>query len=124
MPGSAECSLEDIAKRPQVRLRDLKSYDDLADVPDDVLFQVELSLKYDGYIARQNREIDRYHQMEDQKMPTGFDYSRMKGLSNEARAKLEKVRPVSIGQAGRIDGVTPADISVLLVALSNRHRAE
>ncbi len=123
--GSAEVSekvtLENILKRPEINFPHLCDVAGLEGFDMAVGFQVGLNLKYDGYIARQNRDINRYQQLEDSLIPSDFDYSLVKSLSTEGRTKLEKVRPHSVGQAGRISGLTPADISLLLIALSN-HR--
>jgi tRNA uridine 5-carboxymethylaminomethyl modification enzyme len=79
--------------------------------------QVEIEVKYDGYIQRQLREIERFRHLEETKIPENFDYDAVHGLSNELRGKLLEIRPASLGQASRIDGMTPAAISVLMVAL-------
>ncbi|MCF8025135.1 MAG: tRNA uridine-5-carboxymethylaminomethyl(34) synthesis enzyme MnmG [Desulfobacteraceae bacterium] len=82
-----------------------------------VLRQVEIAVKYDGYIRKQLKEIEKFREMEDTRIPEDFDFASVHGLSNEIREKLCTVRPVSLGQASRIDGMTPAALSVLLVAL-------
>ena len=79
--------------------------------------QVEIEIKYEGYIARQQREIDKFRNLERMSLPADFDFTRVHGLSNELKEKLSAVRPASLGQAARIDGMTPAGISVLMVAL-------
>lgn len=112
--------LSDVARRPEVGFRGIQELGFFPDVNGDVAFQVDLALKYEGYIARQNREIERYSQMEKRRIPDAFDYDAVQGLSTEGRTKLKAFRPVSIGQAGRIAGITPADISVLLFALSRK----
>ncbi|MBN1516032.1 tRNA uridine-5-carboxymethylaminomethyl(34) synthesis enzyme MnmG [Candidatus Sumerlaeota bacterium] len=83
--------------------------------------QIEIQIRYAGYIARQQAEIDRHAALESQPIPDWIDYAEVRGLTNEAREKLNAVRPVSIGQAGRIPGVNPADISVLLIFLKRRN---
>ena len=88
------------------------------DVTPDVFEQIEIQMKYHGYIERQLLEIERHSRQAETKIPTNFDYDSIKSLSNEVRQKLQKHRPVTIGQALRISGVTPAAISVLLVYLS------
>jgi tRNA uridine 5-carboxymethylaminomethyl modification enzyme len=79
--------------------------------------QVEIEIKYEGYIERQKKEIEKFKELENVRIPDGFDYAAVHGLSNELKEKLADVRPVSLGQAARIDGMTPAAISVLMVAL-------
>lgn len=120
-----------LLKRPAVRLEGLLSKDSLARDPlfssiletDDVrlkketLEQIEIELKYEGYIQRQWEQIEKFDRYEDQKIPVDFNYSKLKALSTEGREKLGKVKPESIGQASRISGVTPSDISVLMVSL-------
>ena len=87
------------------------------EVPAAVARQVEIEIKYEGYIERQLREIDRFKDLENMRLPEDFDFTGVHGLSNELKEKLSSVRPVSLGQASRIDGMTPAAISVLMVAL-------
>ena len=84
--------------------------------------QVDISLKYDGYIQRQKRQVEQFKKMENKKIPEDMDYDAVNSLRIEAVQKLKEYRPVSIGQASRISGVSPADISVLLVYLSGNHR--
>ncbi len=85
-----------------------------------VIRQVEIEIKYEGYIAKQLKEIDKFKALEDAKIPEGFDFLTVHGLSNELKEKLGALRPVSLGQAARLDGMTPAAISVLMVALKTR----
>ncbi|MFP3999436.1 MAG: tRNA uridine-5-carboxymethylaminomethyl(34) synthesis enzyme MnmG [Desulfobacterales bacterium] len=87
-----------------------------------VMRQVEIAVKYEGYIRKQLKEIEKFREMEDTRIPEDFDFSAVHGLSNEIREKLDAVRPVSLGQASRIDGMTPAAISVLMVALKAHGR--
>ena len=81
--------------------------------------QVEIEVKYEGYIERQQREIEKFKNLERMRIPEGFDYATVHGLSNELKEKLSAVRPVSLGQASRIDGITPAALSVLMIALKS-----
>jgi tRNA uridine 5-carboxymethylaminomethyl modification enzyme len=83
----------------------------------EVLEQIEIEMKYEGYIARQQEQVERFEKLESQAIPADFEYARVKSLSVEGREKLMKVRPASIGQASRISGVTPSDVSVLMVYL-------
>ena len=87
------------------------------ELPKDVIEQVEIEIKYEGYIERQLRQVEQYKKMEKKKIPDDLDYDLVPSLRIEARQKLKSFRPVSVGQASRISGVSPADISVLLVFL-------
>ena len=82
--------------------------------------QAEIRLKYDGYIKRQLKQVEEFTRMEERALPPDIDYGKVTGLRIEAREKLEKIRPVSFGQASRISGVSPADISVLMVYMESR----
>ena len=86
-------------------------------MPADVIEQVGIEIKYHGYIERQMSQVEAFKKLEKKRIPDNMDYNNIKGLRLEARQKLERFRPVSIGQASRISGVSPADISVLLVYL-------
>ncbi|NMB82273.1 MAG: tRNA uridine-5-carboxymethylaminomethyl(34) synthesis enzyme MnmG [Ignavibacteria bacterium] len=119
-------TIEKILKRPEVSLRDLlensrNGNTDLEEVlkNNQVLEQVEIEIKYSGYIQRQTDLIDKMNKLEDLLIPLNFNYSNLKSISTEGREKLIKVKPRSIGQASRISGVTPSDISVLLVYLKS-----
>ena len=90
------------------------------ELPEDVCEQVEINIKYDGYIRRQMKQVEQFKKLEQKKLPEDIDYEDVGSLRIEARQKLEAYRPVSIGQASRISGVSPADISVLLVYLESR----
>lgn len=105
----------DLLKRPEVRYDSLEIAD--RSLCEAVRQQVEIQLKYEGYIARDVEQIDRFKQLETKRIPPAFDYGAIKALRTESRQKLEKYRPDSIGQASRISGVTPADIAILLVWL-------
>jgi tRNA uridine 5-carboxymethylaminomethyl modification enzyme len=111
--------LSEVLKRPEIdyaRLSEL--YPPESPAPADIMAQAEILIKYEGYIRRQASDIARTRKYEDKRIPEGFDYEAVKGFSNEVREKLMRVRPISIGQAGRIPGVTPAAVDLLLVALS------
>ena len=82
--------------------------------------QINIEIKYEGYIERQQKQVDNFRRVEGRKLPEELDYTDIKGLRLEAQQKLNKFRPLSIGQASRISGVTPADISVLLVYLTQK----
>jgi len=108
-------------KRPEVTYEALAVLDrDRPELPKDVYEQVEISIKYEGYINRQIAQAEKFKRMENKKIPGSIDYMSISGLRIEARQKLEKIRPLSIGQASRISGVSPADIAVLVVYLTNR----
>ena len=119
MPLTREASLADLVKRPEVNYNDLIAIDGLAPETKNSQAheQVEIQIKYAGYIARQQDEIDKQLRHENTLLPSDFDYSEVSGLSNEVVAKLTDVRPATIGQASRISGITPAAISLLLVYL-------
>ena len=115
------CSLADLLRRPQISYEDLAIVDpDRASLPPRVVATVEVSIKYAGYIKRQIAEVERQAKLEQKKLPQDLDYSTVKGLRLEAASKLNKIKPTSIGQASRISGVNPADISVLLIYLGIR----
>ncbi len=115
-------SFEQILKMPEMHLRDLAPLESrLGRIQDEsVLRHAELDTKYEGYIKRQARQVRRFHHMESMKVEPDFDYDRVIGLSAEAREKLERVRPLSLGQASRISGIRQSDISLLTLYLSKR----
>ncbi|NNG68190.1 tRNA uridine-5-carboxymethylaminomethyl(34) synthesis enzyme MnmG [Caldanaerobacter subterraneus] len=108
-----------LLKRPEVDYKSTKFLD--PDRPDDILDsvaeQIDINIKYEGYILKQLRQVEQFKAMENKKIPEDIDYYQISGLSNEAKEKLSKIRPTSVGQASRISGVSPADISVLLIYL-------
>ena len=111
-------SLAELMCRPELSYEILSEIDpERKPLPDDVIEQVEIELKYEGYIERQLRQVEQYKKMEKKKIPENLDYDLVPSLRIEARQKLKSFRPVSVGQASRISGVSPADISVLLVYL-------
>jgi tRNA uridine 5-carboxymethylaminomethyl modification enzyme len=114
-------SYRDVLKRPDVTISQLvEKCDDLAKLSSEVTEQLQIATKYEGYIKRQVDQVAKYNKIESIKIPAEFDYAAVSSLSAEVREKLEKVRPVSLGQAGRIPGVTPAAISILSVMLRSR----
>ncbi|MEE2002686.1 tRNA uridine-5-carboxymethylaminomethyl(34) synthesis enzyme MnmG [Alkalimonas sp. MEB108] len=121
-PLSREASLEELIRRPEVNYRDLVAIEGLATGSIDPLAaeQVEIQIKYQGYIERQQDEIDKQKRHEQTRLPAQFDYSQVKGLSNEVVAKLNQTQPETVGQATRISGITPAAISLLLVYLKKQ----
>ncbi len=113
-------SLAEMMKRPELDYEILKELDpERPELPADVVEQVCIQIKYEGYIAKQEKQIESFKRLENKKLSPNFDYSTIKGLRKEAIQKLNKIKPASIGQAGRISGVSPADIAVLLVALKS-----
>jgi tRNA uridine 5-carboxymethylaminomethyl modification enzyme len=124
---SREGTALDLLRRPELdhaRLAALPVFAPESPVAEDVAEQVEIEAKYAGYLQRQREEIARQLRHEGMPIPDGFDYARVRGLSAEARQKLERVRPQTVGQAQRIPGVTPAAISLLLVHLSRQRRTD
>ncbi|HWD92281.1 MAG TPA: tRNA uridine-5-carboxymethylaminomethyl(34) synthesis enzyme MnmG [Verrucomicrobiae bacterium] len=107
--------LEQLLKRPEIRYRDLPGHN--PDLPPEVVQQVEIAIKYAGYIDRQQSDIEKSKSLETKQIPASFDYSTVPSLRNEARQKLTRIRPATLGQASRISGVSPADISILTVWL-------
>lgn len=110
--------LDELLKRPEFNYENLEEIDEFRpDLPPLVQEQVEIQIKYEGYIKRQLQQVEQFKKLEKKILPQNFDYSQIKGLRLEAQQKLNKIRPMSIGHASRISGVSPADISVLLVYL-------
>lgn len=123
-PVTTGIKLCDLLRRPQITYQDLTEIDTTRpELPKAVLESVEIELKYEGYIRRQNADIEEMRRVEGKKLPRDMDYSKIAGLRLEAIEKLNRVRPENVGQAGRISGVSPADISVLLIWLSARGKA-
>ena len=112
-------TLEELLKRPEICYNDLKEIDtNQPELPEAVTQQVEISIKYEGYIKRQLQQVEQFKKLEKKKLSLDFDYSQVPNLRKEAIQKLNEYQPASIGQASRISGVSPADISVLLVYLN------
>ncbi|MGH8050573.1 MAG: tRNA uridine-5-carboxymethylaminomethyl(34) synthesis enzyme MnmG [Arenimonas sp.] len=124
VPITRECNVLDLIKRPEITYASLMSVADLGPGVSDgkVAEQIEISVKYSGYLDRQREDIERQRRHEDTAIPVDFDYQTISGLGNELESKLMKVRPETVGQAQRIPGMTPAAISLLLVTLSKRRR--
>ena len=123
--GTAEVAnsvrLGDLVRRPQITYADIAPFDlQRPNLPPAVTDEVEIQLKYAGYLARQEKQVAEFQKEESRLLPEGLDYQDIPGLRLEAREKLQAIRPVSIGQAGRISGVSPADIAVLLIYLEQR----
>lgn len=117
-PLNSGTTLAELIRRPELSYKKLEDIDEnRPDLPEDVEEQVEINIKYDGYIRRQMRQVEQFRKMENKKIPEDIDYDTIKSLRIEAKQKLTQIRPSSIGQASRISGVSPADISVLLIYL-------
>ena len=117
-PVTSGVSLADLIRRPQLDYKMLAAFDtNRLELPKAVWYQAEISLKYEGYIKRQLKQVEEFSRMEERKLPEDINYDEVTGLRLEAREKLKKIKPHSFGQASRISGVSPADISVLMVWL-------
>lgn len=114
-----ENTLLDLLKRPNIAFTDIAKVSD-STVSDEVGEQIEIAVKYAGYIDRQNDEIEQMKRLENTALPLDFDYASVSGLSNEIVQKLSQVRPATLGQAGRISGVTPAAITLLAMTVKKR----
>lgn len=124
-PLNSGISLAELIRRPELTYQVLATIDEARpefpkDLSEEVSEQVNISIKYDGYIKRQKKQVEQFKKLENKKIPENIDYDQVKSLRIEAVQKLKEFRPVSIGQASRISGVSPADISVLLVYLGGR----
>ncbi len=120
-PVSSSARLADLLRRPQVTYADLAPFDPSRPaLPADVTAEVEIQLKYAGYLARQEKQVAQFKAEESKALPADLDYASIAGLRLEARQKLAQIKPLSIGQAGRISGVSPADIAVLLIWLEQQ----
>lgn len=120
-PVANSARLADLLRRPEIRYSDLLPFDpENPGLPQAVTEEVEIQVKYAGYLLRQERQVEEFKKEESRLLPPDMDYSSIKGLRLEAQQKLDAIRPLSIGQAGRISGVSPADIAVLLIYLEQR----
>ena len=114
-------TLAELIRRPELSYEKLAPIDkNRKNLPGDVAQQVDINIKYDGYIKRQMRQVEQFKKLENKKIPEDINYDEIKSLRIEAKQKLNQIRPASIGQASRISGVSPADVSVLLVYLGSR----
>ena len=116
-------SLYNLLKRPEISMKDIKKFIDL-DYNEDVLEQVEINIRYEGYIKKANKDAEKMLSLEEKKIPSNINYENIPNIASEARQKLSEIRPVSIGQASRISGVNPADISILMVYLKRNKENE
>ena len=124
-PLTTASTLAELIRRPELSYEMLKIIDSKREsLPEDVIEQVNINIKYDGYIIRQKRQVEQFRKQENKKIPENLDYNLVPSLRIEAKQKLNKFKPVSIGQASRISGVSPADIAVLLVYLMQYNAKE
>ena len=115
------CALVALLRRPQLHYAELAPFDPARPpLPADVVEQVEISVKYEGYIRRQQKQVEDFQKMERRKLPADLDYAAIQGLRLEAREKLSAIRPLDLGQASRISGVSPADVTALMIWLERR----
>ena len=122
-PLAAPSSLAELLRRPELSYASLRQLDtDREELPPDVIEQVEINIKYEGYIRRQMHQVEQFRKMERKRIPDSMNYDEVPSLRIEARQKLKQIRPESVGQASRISGVSPADISVLLVYLEQQRQ--
>jgi tRNA uridine 5-carboxymethylaminomethyl modification enzyme len=122
-PLKTGIKVQELLKRPEVTLNKIREFlPGAAAYSTEVLEEAEIEIKYTGYIQKQEEEIVRFSKLEDKKLSATLDYAQVRGLSTEGRQRLAEVQPGNIGQASRITGVTPADISVLLVFLEQERR--
>ena len=117
-PVANSARLADLLRRPNVTYADIAPFDPgRPELPESVTQEVEIQIKYAGYLTRQLRQVAEFKKEESRLLPADMDYGKIAGLRLEAQEKLRQIRPMSIGQAGRISGVSPADIAVLLIWL-------
>ncbi|NLM55293.1 MAG: tRNA uridine-5-carboxymethylaminomethyl(34) synthesis enzyme MnmG [Firmicutes bacterium] len=112
-------SLAELLQRPELAFKDLAHFAAFPQLPAEVIEQVEIAVKYAGYVERQERQVAEFQKLEDIRIPENIDYMKIHGLRTEARERLSEVRPINLGQAARISGVSPADVSVLAVVLKD-----
>jgi len=124
VPLKTATTLAELIRRPELSYEDLWELDpERPLLPYDVIDQVDIHIKYEGYIKRQMKQVEQFKKLENKKLPEHFDYNQVNSLRIEAKQKLNLYQPESVGQASRISGVSPADISVLLIYLEQlRHQ--
>ena len=119
---SSGCKMADLIRRPQLSYEKLKPFDiNRPELPREVWEQAEIQIEYDGYITKQLALVEQMRKLESKPLSKDLDYINIKGLRLEAIEKLNKIKPISIGQASRISGVSPADISVLVIYLQQNN---
>ena len=124
-PLTTGAKLAELLRRTELNYNDLKEIDlKRLDLPEEVTMEVEIEVKYKGYIKLQEQQVEKFKKLEKKLLPQDIDYVTIKGLRLEARQKLNKIKPNSVGQDSRISGVSPADISVLLIYLEQQNQAK
>jgi tRNA uridine 5-carboxymethylaminomethyl modification enzyme len=124
-PVKGSARMGDLLRRPQVSYEALAPFDPTrSPLPLDIQEEVEIQVKYAGYIARQQKQVEQFRREEDRALPPDVDYQGIQGLRLEARQKLAAIRPLNLGQASRVSGVSPADLAVLMVYLELRQKGE
>lgn len=123
VPLTTGTGADQILRRPEITYEKMEKYLGCPHFAQDAAEEMEIMIKYEGYIARQEKAIEKAARMENEKIPAGIDFLHMEGITMEARQKLDKIRPLSLGQAARISGVSPADMTVLMVFLK-QHKGE
>ena len=122
-PLKTATTLAELIRRPELNYDLIKDLDkDREELPADVCEQVNINIKYSGYIERQKKQVENFKKIEGKKIPDDINYDDVKSLRIEARQKLKDYKPINLGQASRISGVSPADISVLLIYLEQMYR--
>jgi tRNA uridine 5-carboxymethylaminomethyl modification enzyme len=116
-------SLAQLLRRPEMSLRQLRGFTDIPDAHQDIDLQVEVEVKYQGYVERQTQLVEKFRKLENQRLPDDIDYAQIQGLSREVREKLISAKPRSLGQAARIPGITPAAVSLLSIYLKKKRSA-
>lgn len=123
-PLKSGVKAEEILKRPEVGIEHMfELIPEMNNYKNDILEEASIEIKYQGYIAKQQEEVERFIKLEEKELPQDLEFKEIKGLSNEARQRLAEVQPVNVGQASRISGISPADISVLLIYLEQKRRS-
>ena len=117
---NAGLTVDEMLRRANITAKDLQKLGFLTDIDDDALYQIEVESKYRGYIEKERVAIQQANKLENKSLPADIDYLSIDGLRLEARQKLDKIRPANLGQAGRILGVSPADVQILIVYLAQR----
>ena len=124
-PLKAGCKLIDLLRRPELSYADLAMFDpERPELPAVIREQVEIRVKYAGYIERQMRDVEQYRKLQSRPLPLDLDYNEVDSLRLEARQKLNAVKPLNFGQAARISGVSPADITALMIYIETHKKEE
>ena len=113
-------SFYDLLKRPEITIKFLENFTEIP-FTDDTLEEIEIMLKYEGYIKKTYKDVEKMKKLEEKQIPEDIDYNKVSNLASEARQKLAKVRPISLGQAARISGVNPSDLSILSIYLKKEY---